>query len=293
MIGVLNSWLATSMKALFRTPDSASSWLARVSRSLASWSWTTSRFRSATSSYCSTGLADQGLEFQGVPGLEDVAEDPPLVDRVDDRLDVGVPGEEHPHRVGPGDAGLGQEGVAAHPRHPLVREDHVDVLATQDLQGRVAGPGREDAIGAVEQVPEALEDVGLVVHDQEGMSPPLHHRLPRPPIAPGSQGRRGASGPDPRPSTPLVGPGRPGTPPGPPPPGPGPAGQPLQVRPQPARLQEGPLLLIRLGQLAVDAGEPELRLPQLGDQPPPVRDQVVMLDGLADDPLQLQGVPGA
>ena len=34
MIGVLNSWLATSMKALLSWPASASSWLARVSWSV-------------------------------------------------------------------------------------------------------------------------------------------------------------------------------------------------------------------------------------------------------------------
>ena len=46
-------------------------------------------------------LADDGLQLLGVPGLGDVAEDVPLVDRVDDRADVGVGGEEQPGRLGP------------------------------------------------------------------------------------------------------------------------------------------------------------------------------------------------
>ena len=45
-------------------------------------------------------LADDPLELGAVPRLEDVAEDVPLVDGTDDRLDVGVAGEEHPDRVG-------------------------------------------------------------------------------------------------------------------------------------------------------------------------------------------------
>ena len=52
-------------------------------------------------------LADDPLELGGVPGLEDVAEDVPFVDGVDDGLDVGVAGEEHPDRVGLEPAGPG------------------------------------------------------------------------------------------------------------------------------------------------------------------------------------------
>ncbi len=83
-------------------------------------------------------LADDSLELGAVPRLEDVAEDVPFVDGADDRLDVGIAGEEHPDRVGLELAGLAEQHVARHAGHPLVGKDDLDVvLASSSI---AAGP---------------------------------------------------------------------------------------------------------------------------------------------------------
>ena len=173
MIGVLNSWLATSMNAVLSWPARASSPLASISRALASCSSAISRRRSASRSYCSIPWRMIPSSSRGVPRLEDVAEDVPFVDRVDDGLDVGVAGEEHPDRVGLELAGLAEEDVARHARHALIGEDHVDVVVLEQLDRRLARGTRQDAIGAVEQVAQALQDVHFVVDDQQGLPPSL------------------------------------------------------------------------------------------------------------------------
>ncbi len=60
-------------------------------------------------------LADDSLELGRIPGLEDVAENVSFVDGADDRLDIGIAGEEHPDRVGLELACLAQELVADMP----------------------------------------------------------------------------------------------------------------------------------------------------------------------------------
>ena len=107
--GVFSSWLATSMNAAFRRFASTSLrvgllQLGHQARPLHDQVVLLDR------------LADHGLQLVGVPGLGDVAEDAPLVDRVDDGLDVGVGGEE---QAGGLRADLGWRGAG--PRRPSSR----------------------------------------------------------------------------------------------------------------------------------------------------------------------------
>ena len=166
MIGVLNSWLATSMNALLSWPASASSALARVKLRVGRLELGDQALALGEQLVLVGRLADGPLQLVGIPGLEDVAEDVAFVDGVDHRLDVGIAGEEHPDGVGVEAAGVAQELVARHAGHPLIGEDEVDVLAAEDLQRLVAALGRQDAVRAMELVAQALEHVLFVVDDQ-------------------------------------------------------------------------------------------------------------------------------
>ena len=171
MIGVLNSWLATSMKAVLSWPARASSLVGLHQPGVGRLQLGDQPAALGQQLVLLDPLADDPLELDAVPGLEDVAEDVPFVDGVDDRLDVGVAGEEHPDRVGLELAGLAEQDVARHAGHALVGEDHLDVVVLEQLDGRRAVVLRQDAVGAVELVAQALEDVRLVVDDQQGLTP--------------------------------------------------------------------------------------------------------------------------
>ena len=128
VIGVLNSWLATSMKAVLSCPARANSSLARKSCPLAVWSCDDQPLPFGQQLILLGGLMNDSLELDGVPGFEDVTEDVPFVDRVDHCLDVGVAGEEHADGFGLKPSCLAQERISGHSRHPLIREDQLDLM---------------------------------------------------------------------------------------------------------------------------------------------------------------------
>ncbi len=109
---------------------------------------------------------NDSLELDGVPGLEDVAEDVPFVDRVDHRLDVGVAGEEHADGVGLKPPRLAEERISGHPRHPLIGEDQLDLMFIQQGDRLSARAGREHPVRTVELVPQAFQYVHLIIDDQ-------------------------------------------------------------------------------------------------------------------------------
>ena len=64
---------------------------------------------------------------------------------------------------------MAQELDAGHLRHALVGEHDVDGLLAEDLQPVGGAGGAQDLVVEAEQVLDALDDVGLVVHDQDGV----------------------------------------------------------------------------------------------------------------------------
>ena len=166
MIGVLNSWLATSMNAVLSWPARASSSLACSELGVGRLQLGDQPFPLGQQVVLLGGLADDPFELDGVPGFEDVAENMPFIDRVDHGLDVGIAGEEHADGVGLEPAGLAEEGVSLHPGHPLVGEDQLHLMVVQQRDRLTAGRGREHAVRTVKLVPQALQDVHLIVDNQ-------------------------------------------------------------------------------------------------------------------------------
>jgi len=84
-----------------------------------------------------------------VPRLEQVVVERDVVDRLDRRLGVGVGGEQHALCVGHELARLEQVLRPGHRRHPLIGDQHRDLVATraqlaQHLERLRAGPRTED-----------------------------------------------------------------------------------------------------------------------------------------------------
>ncbi len=117
-------------------------------------------------------LADRGLHLLGLPGLAQVAEDVPLVDGVDHRLDVGIAGEQQPGGVGPRPLDPAEEVHPAHVGHPLIGQDHGRIQAVHGVERLDRGDEGGDLVVLAEQVVERSQDVRLVVDD--------HQRRPRP-----------------------------------------------------------------------------------------------------------------
>jgi hypothetical protein len=114
-----------------------------------------------------------------VPRLGDELVDRPFVHRSEDRLDVRVAGEHDPDRFRPPLLDLAKELRPGHPRHPVVRDDEVDLLLLEDPDGVLRGPGDADLVVLLEEdAAQGVENRLLVVHEQEGESlRPLHPGL--------------------------------------------------------------------------------------------------------------------
>ena len=155
--------------------------LASTSLAFAAWSSASSRFLLDDQVVLLDGLADHGLELVGLPGLGDVAEDVPLVDRVDDRADVGVGREQQPGGLGADGLGLVKHLDAGHAGHPLVRQDHGDLgCGLEELERLGSALAGDDLVVDPEQVVDRAKDFGLVIDHQHLGSRPdaLHGRSP-------------------------------------------------------------------------------------------------------------------
>ena len=73
-------------------------------------------------------VLQDAADLLGLPRLGDVAVDLAEVDRLDEDVDVGERGEDDADRVGAELARLAQHLEARHLRHPLVGDDHGDVV---------------------------------------------------------------------------------------------------------------------------------------------------------------------
>ena len=144
--GVLSSWLATSMKAPL-------SRLASISLGVGLLELGQQPVLFDDQIVVLDGLPHDDRQLVGIPRLGEVAEDVPLVDRVDDRPDIGIGREQEPRRLRPDGLGLAQELDARHLRHPLVGQDHVGDLARPEILERLgAALEGDDAIVDPQQV---------------------------------------------------------------------------------------------------------------------------------------------
>ena len=112
------------------------------------------------------GLPDHRPQLVRVERLRDVAQDAAQIDRADQRLDVGVPGEDERDQVGPDLASARDDLDPGHARHALIRDQDADLVLPQDLEGFGAAQGgvKREVASVVEL--EELEHVGLVVDDE-------------------------------------------------------------------------------------------------------------------------------
>src|SRR5688500_388928 len=90
------------------------------------------------------------------------------VDRVDDRLEIGVTREDDPQGVGMQAPDPIEELRAAHAGHALVAHDHLDVIQCQQLEGLRPRPRRQDLISVLTQESaEQVEGVSVVIDQQQ------------------------------------------------------------------------------------------------------------------------------
>src|SRR5262249_54377806 len=108
-------------------------------------------------------------ELLALPGLGDVAEDAARVDRRDDRLDVGVAGQDDAVGIRPELHRAMEEIDAVHLRHALVGDDPRRIVRLEELEPTPPALGGQHLELVAVVVGEGAEDVGLVVDD--------HHRV--------------------------------------------------------------------------------------------------------------------
>ncbi len=92
------------------------------------------------------GLAHDEQDVVVVPGLGDVAMDFSAVDRGNGRADVGVSGQQDADRMGVQAPDLFQELGTVHAGHTHVRDDEVDRVVCDELEGRRTAFGRENPV---------------------------------------------------------------------------------------------------------------------------------------------------
>ena len=74
------------------------------------------------------GLLQDQLQFIVIPGFADVTVDLAFVDRLDDRREVGIPGQQDAAGGGIHIMHLGQQRGPVHARHARIAHDQVDGL---------------------------------------------------------------------------------------------------------------------------------------------------------------------
>ncbi|KQV52080.1 hypothetical protein ASC93_05445 [Massilia sp. Root335] len=115
-----------------------------------------------------------------VPWLGKEAIQRPEIDRLHDRVEVGVARQHDPERVGIHLLHLAQEFGAAGPLHALVAQDHVHGMQRQQLEPLGRARRRQDVIAvAAQQAVERGEHARLVVDDEQGAPRHRGHQVRR------------------------------------------------------------------------------------------------------------------
>ena len=120
-------------------------------------------------------LPEDRLQFLGIKGLGDVAIHAALIDGVNDRLDVGVCGKQQADNLRVRLPQTLEELDTGHLRHPLVGHDDIDVLLLDDLETVGGARGTQDAVVEPQQVLNAMDQIGFIIHDQQAVFGPGTH----------------------------------------------------------------------------------------------------------------------
>src|SRR5882757_526885 len=114
-------------------------------------------------------LLDRKRQVDRIARLEEKSVDLALVDRAHRRFEAGLAREDHPDGMRELLAHRRQKYRPRHPRHLLIGNDHIDVMALEQLQGRGAGDGRQNLVRlAPQSALERIRDIGLVVDEKDG-----------------------------------------------------------------------------------------------------------------------------
>src|SRR5690606_576713 len=111
-------------------------------------------------------LLDRQRKLDVVPRLAYVAVNVARGDRLDRRLQVGIPSQKNAHNGRPAVVTLRQERGSVHARHTTVGNDDVDLFSLEYGQGRGTAVGRKNAIRLAAQYPSQTVDDVLLVVDQ-------------------------------------------------------------------------------------------------------------------------------
>ena len=98
----------------------------------------------------------------------------PLIDGIDQRLDVGIAREKQAHAGGVIAAHLGQKLHARHFGHALVGHDDVHLLIGELFEPGPARSGAHHAVVEAQQVVHTADHVRLVVNHQKGVPSFFH-----------------------------------------------------------------------------------------------------------------------
>ena len=110
-----------------------------------------------------------GFQLLGAPGLFQELEDVALIDGRDHRLQVGVAGEEHAHRLGIAGPHLRQKLHAGDLRHALVRHDDMDFVFPHQSEALLGILGAQDLEFTAQKIMDGIAHVRFVIDDQEGV----------------------------------------------------------------------------------------------------------------------------
>ena len=125
------------------------------------------------------GLADRLEDVVGLPWLLQEAEDARAVDGADQRRRIGIAGEHDPGDVGLEAAQLLQHLHAAHVRHALVGDHHVEIDLLRQLQRLRPRLRLVDGVPGLEEVAQHREVRALVVDDQDSAAAGFPYAMQR------------------------------------------------------------------------------------------------------------------
>ncbi len=127
-------------------------------------------------------VVDGEGEVLGFPGLLDVAVEAGVIDGVDRRLEACLPREQDFHDAGVGAVDRLQEAVALHPRHHLVADHQLDLVARgedlvdqlQRLLGRLRAFDAVRRAETADELRRELVEHGLLVVHADDVGPRVH-----------------------------------------------------------------------------------------------------------------------
>ena len=112
-------------------------------------------------------LADDDRQFVHVPRLVDEAEDFALIDRRQYRLQIGITGQQNPHRPRCDAPRRLQHFDPGHARHALIADDDVEIVLADQRHRRLAAAGGENVEVTPQQPVQCPQDARFVVDAED------------------------------------------------------------------------------------------------------------------------------